>query len=172
MEKFITSKEIKKRVQQIAAAIALEHKQSNCTLPPVFVCVLNGGFMFFNDLIRELRQIDVNVEVDFIRIKSYNGRSNANGLDVIKDFDIDLKGKRVYIVDDMCETGATLMEAVSLASNRMPLDVKVVTVIERKNGYHMSDHVCFTVETDQWLVGYGLDNNQLDRTLEDIYTIN
>jgi hypoxanthine-guanine phosphoribosyltransferase len=45
-------------------------------------------------------------------------------------------------------------------------------MIERTNGKHLSDHVGFTIDTDQWLVGYGLDNNQLDRTLEDIYTIN
>ena len=72
----------------------------------------------------------------------------------------------------MCETGTTLIEAVSMASSRVPADVKIVTMIERTNGKQLSDHVGFTIETNQWLVGYGLDNNQLERTLEDIYTIN
>ena len=174
MEKeiLIERQSIQHRVNQLAVDIALEHHESNNPLPPVFVCVLNGGFMFFNDLIRALRKHRVVVEVDFIRIKSYNGRDNSNGPTIIKDFEVDLKGKRVYIIDDMCETGTTLIEAVSMASSRVPADVKIVTMIERTNGKQLSDHVGFTIETNQWLVGYGLDNNQLERTLEDIYTIN
>ena len=172
MEILIKKSDIQKRVRQIAIDIALEHKDSGNILPPVIVCVLNGGFMFFNDLIRELRVLGLDVETEFIRIKSYNGKDNSNGPIIIKDFEVDLKGKRVYLVDDMCETGTTLLEAVQMASSRVPNSIQIVTMIERVNGKHMSDHVGFTIDTDQWLVGYGLDNNQLDRTLEDIYTIN
>jgi hypoxanthine phosphoribosyltransferase len=172
MEVLIKKEDIQKRVHQIAADIVSEHKDSGSILPPVVVCVLNGGFMFFNDLIRELRVLGLDVETEFIRIKSYNGKDNSSGPIIIKDFEVDLKGKRVYLVDDMCETGTTLLEAVQMASSRVPNSIQIVTMIERVNGKHMSDHVGFTIETDQWLVGYGLDNNQLDRTLEDIYTIN
>jgi hypoxanthine phosphoribosyltransferase len=172
MEVLIKKEDIQKRVHQIASDIVVEHKDSGSILPPVVVCVLNGGFMFFNDLIRELRVLGLDVETEFIRIKSYNGKDNSSGPIIIKDFEVDLKGKRVYLVDDMCETGTTLLEAVQMASSRVPNSIQIVTMIERVNGKHMSDHVGFTIETDQWLVGYGLDNNQLDRTLEDIYTIN
>jgi len=172
MEVLIKKEDIQKRVHQIAADIVVEHKDSGSILPPVVVCVLNGGFMFFNDLIRELRVLGLDVETEFIRIKSYNGKDNSYGPIIIKDFEVDLKGKRVYLVDDMCETGTTLLEAVQMASSRVPNSIQIVTMIERVNGKHMSDHVGFTIATDQWLVGYGLDNNQLDRTLEDIYTIN
>ena len=172
MEILIKKDDIQSRVHRIAKDIVLEHKDSGNILPPVVVCVLNGGFMFFNDLIRELRVLGLDVETEFIRIKSYNGKDNSNGPVIIKDFEVDLKGKRVYLVDDMCETGTTLLEAVQMASSRVPNSIQIVTMIERVNGKHMSDHVGFTIDTDQWLVGYGLDNNQLDRTLEDIYTIN
>jgi len=172
MEVLIKKEDIQKRVHQIAADIVVEHKDSGSILPPVVVCVLNGGFMFFNDLIRELRVLGLDVETEFIRIKSYNGKDNSYGPIIIKDFEVDLKGKRVYLVDDMCETGTTLLEAVQMASSRVPNSIQIVTMIERVNGKHMSDHVGFTIETDNWLVGYGLDNNQLNRTLEDIYTIN
>lgn len=172
MEVLIKKEDIQTRVHQIATDIVSEHKDSGSILPPVVVCVLNGGFMFFNDLIRELRVLGLDVETEFIRIKSYNGKDNSAGPIIIKDFEVDLKGKRVYLVDDMCETGTTLLEAVQMASSRVPNSIQIVTMIERVNGKHMSDHVGFTIETDQWLVGYGLDNNQLDRTLEDIYTIN
>ena len=172
MEILIKKDDIQSRVHRIAKDIVLEHKDSGSILPPVVVCVLNGGFMFFNDLIRELRVLGLDVETEFIRIKSYNGQDNSAGPIIIKDFEVDLKGKRVYLVDDMCETGTTLLEAVQMASSRVPNSIQIVTMIERVNGKHMSDHVGFTIDTDQWLVGYGLDNNQLDRTLEDIYTIN
>ena len=172
MEILIKKDDIQSRVHRIAKDIVLEHKDSGNILPPVVVCVLNGGFMFFNDLIRELRVLGLDVETEFIRIKSYNGQDNSAGPIIIKDFEVDLKGKRVYLVDDMCETGTTLLEAVQMASSRVPNSIQIVTMIERVNGKHMSDHVGFTIDTDQWLVGYGLDNNQLDRTLEDIYTIN
>ena len=188
MEILIKKDDIQSRVHRIAKDIVLEHKDSGNILPPVVVCVLNGGFMFFNDLIRELRVLGLDVETEFIRIKSYNGQDNSGGVKFMKELELDLKGKRVYIVEDMvdtgatmleilqrvdmCETGTTLLEAVQMASSRVPNSIQIVTMIERVNGKHMSDHVGFTIDTDQWLVGYGLDNNQLDRTLEDIYTIN
>ena len=169
MEILIKKDDIQSRVHRIAKDIVLEHKDSGNILPPVVVCVLNGGFMFFNDLIRELRVLGLDVETEFIRIKSYNGKDNSNGPVIIKDFEVDLKGKRVYLVDDMCETGTTLLEAVQMASSRVPNSIQIVTMIERVNGKHMSDHVGFTIETENWLTGYGMDENGLLRTLEDIY---
>lgn len=168
MEILITSKEIQDRIAQLANDIVVEHKDSKNSLPPVMICILNGGFMFFNDLIRKM---SIDVEIDFIRLKSYNGRDNSAGVSIIKDLEVDCKGKRVYIIDDMCDTGSTLLEAVNMVNSRMPNDIKLVTLIQRKEGIQLADHCGFEVGPN-WLVGMGLDSNNLLRTLEDIYTIN
>ena len=73
-----------------------------------FICVLNGGFMFFSDLVKE---ITIPVEIDFIRCKSYYSRKQGD-LVISKDLETKIKGKHVYLVDDILDSGNT-MKAVS-----------------------------------------------------------
>ena len=84
---------------------------------------------------------------------------------------MDLKGKRVYIIDDICDTGATIMEALFMVNSRMAAEVKVVTLLKRVDGVLLTDFCGFEIG-DDWVVGYGLDDNGLKRSLQDIYKIN
>lgn len=168
MEIIITKEKIQQRVKELALEITEHHKASGNLLPPVLICVLNGSFMFFTDLVRNM---PIDCEIDFIRLKSYNGRDNSNGVDVLKDLEIDLLGKKVYVVDDMCDTGATMFEAICLIESRQPVDLSIVTLIKREGGCDIADFNGFEVG-DEWLVGYGFDDNGLKRNLEYIYKIN
>ena len=167
MEKIITKEQIRDRVQQLAEEISVDHMKSANSLPPVMICVLNGAFHFFSDLTRSM---SIHCEVDFIRLKSYEGQDNSGGVKVIKDVELDLYGKRVYIVDDILDTGATMFEALHLVNSRHAADVKVVTLLKRKSSPLMTDFCAFEIE-DQWVVGYGLDDNGIKRELLDIYEI-
>jgi hypoxanthine phosphoribosyltransferase len=168
MEVIITKEKIQQRVKELALEITADHEASGNTLPPVLICILNGGFMFFTDLVRNM---PIDFEIDFIRLKSYNGRDNSEGVDILKDLEIDLLGKKVYVIDDMCDTGATMFEAICLIESRQPVDLNVVTLIKRKGGCDIADFNGFEVG-DEWLVGYGFDDNGLKRNLEYIYKIN
>lgn len=167
MEKIITKEQIQDRVQQLAEAISVDHMNSTNALPPVMICVLNGALHFFSDL---TRMMSIHCEIDCIRLKSYDGQDNSAGVKVIKDVELDLHGKRVYIIDDILDTGATMFEALHLVNSRYAADVKVVTLLKRKSSPLMTDFYAFEIE-DQWVVGYGLDDNGIKRELLDIYEI-
>jgi len=168
MEKIIKKEEIQQRVKELADAISIDHIQSNNILPPVMVCVLNGSFYFFSDL---TRMMSIDCEIDFIRLKSYEDQDNSGGVRLVKSLETDLKGKRVYIVDDILDTGATIISALSLVNGRMPKSIKVVTLLQRNSNTMIPDFCGFEIG-DEWTVGYGLDDNGLKRNLQDIYKIN
>ena len=169
MEIIIRQDEISQRVRELAEQISTDHIfNSDNILPPVMICVLNGAYHFFSDL---THMMSIDCEVDFIRLKSYDGQDNSGGIIRVKDLELDLKGKRVYIVDDICDSGATMLEALFMVNSRMAAEVKVVTLLKRKNGVGMTDFHGFEIG-DEWVLGYGLDDYGLKRNLQDIYKIN
>lgn len=169
MEKIITQQQIQHRIKELADAISQDHKESEAILPPVLICVLNGAMHFFSDLSRSMT---INHEVDFVRLKSYDKRDNSGGILVTKNLEIDLKGKRVYIVDDICDSGASIMEMLFIVNTHFPATVKVVTLLKRKSGVDLTNYCGFELG-DEWVVGYGLDDNLgLNRELQDIYKVN
>jgi hypoxanthine phosphoribosyltransferase len=168
MELLISHDEIQKRVKELAAQISADHVQSENALPPVMICLLNGAIHFFSDLTRNMT---INCEIDFLRLKSYEGQDNSGGVTCLKDLELELKGKRVYIVDDICDSGATILEALFKVNSRMASEVFVVTLLRRGGGVDMTDYCGFTIN-DEWVIGYGLDNNGTQRELNDIYKIN
>ena len=169
MEIIINKQDIAARVKALAEAISIDHViNSTNVLPPVMICVLNGSFHFFSDL---TRMMSIDSEVDFIRLKSYTGQDNSHGVSVLKGLELDLKGKRVYIVDDILDSGATMIEALTMVNDRMAQEVKVVTLLKRANGPFIPDFYGFEIG-DEWILGYGLDDYGLKRHLQDIYKIN
>lgn len=166
MQVLIEEYKIDRKVRSLAHAITKEHKQSGNLLPPVLICVLNGGFMFFTDLVKDM---GIDCEIDFIRPKSYHGRDNSGGVVFTKDIELDLTGKRVYIIEDIIDTGATIIEILQKVNDHKPADVKVVTLVQRKNTKIPADYYCFEIG-DEWLrCGYGFDDNGLKRNYRNIY---
>ena len=168
MEILIPEFKIERRVRAMAHKISEEHKASGNSLPPVMICVLNGGYAFFADLMKDM---GIDVQMDFIRAKSYEGQDNSGGVKFTKELEIMCKGKRVYIIDDIVDTGKTMFEILCLVNDMMPEDVKVVTLLKRKKDSPPVDHFCFEID-DEWVVGYGLDDNSLRRNYRNIYKIN
>jgi len=165
MEIVIPEYKIERRVRAMAHKISEEHTASGNSLPPVMICVLNGAFMFFSDLVKDM---GIDVEIDFIRPKSYHGRDNSAGVTFTKDIELDLKGKRVYIVEDIVDTGQTMIEILQRISDKMPDEVKVITLVHRKGNEFPVDHFCFEIG-DEFVIGYGFDDNGLRRNYRNIY---
>ena len=168
MEKIINQSKIAHRVKKLAKAISQDHIQSGNTLPPVMICILNGSVHFFSDLTRAMK---IDCEIDFIRLKSYEGQDNSAGIQCLKGLELELKGKRAYIVDDICDTGGTILEALFMCNSKLTQEVRVVTLLKRKGGVDMTDFCGFTIDKE-WVVGYGLDNNGIQRELPHIYKLN
>jgi len=168
MEKLISQAKIAHRVKRLAKEISRDHIQSGNMLPPIMICILNGSIHFFSDLIRAMK---IDCEIDFIRLKSYAGQDNSGGIQILKELELELKGRRAYIVDDICDTGSTILEALFMCNSKLVQEVRVVTLLKRKDGVDMTDFCGFTINKE-WVVGYGLDNNGIQRELPHIYKLN
>ena len=167
MELIIQKNEIQKRVKELAIEISKDHQTTGNALPPVMICILNGAYMFYTDL---LRNMTCNVQSEFIRMKSYEGQDNSGGIEIIKGLELDLKGRNVYIVDDICDTGTTILEALFMVNSHIPAQVKVVTLTRRGGGVDLTNFCGFVIG-DEFIAGYGLDNNGVGRNLEDLYKV-
>ena len=97
---------------------------------PVMVCVLKGASLFFTDLCRE---IDLNIDMDFISVSSYGTSSKSSGVVKLnKDVDVDITGRDVIIVDDIIDSGLTLKHLKNLFSTRGPKSVKTIALLDKK----------------------------------------
>ena len=173
MEIVIAEFKIERRVRALAHKLSEDHKASGNTKPPVMICVLNGAFMFFSDLVKDM---GIEIEVDFIRARSYTGTDNSAGVEFTKEIEIDLTGKRVYIVDDMVDTGKTMaavkekvLKGGAPEATGKPGEVKIVTLVDRKSGTYSVDFTCFPDMGEEWFVGYGFDLDGLCRNYRNIY---
>lgn len=148
--------------------------------PVVALCVLKGGYLFFNDLLEQLREQSAKSEVsfqmgiDFIRLKSYQNDQSSGEIKVIGGDDLsNLCDKNVLVVEDIIDTGKTMSKLLKLLEKSKPNSVRVVSLLvkrtERSCGYR-PDHIGFEVP-DKFVIGYGLDYNEYFRDLGHICVI-
>lgn len=123
----------------------------------IFVCVLNGAFMFFTDLVKKLPRT---VLLDFVQISSYQNTTQPGEIKVIKDISQNYEGKRVFIIDDILDSGKTIGYLAKRLKSAGAIEVHSITVLERKVsttpvGIH-SHRALFTID-DEFVYGYGMD---------------
>ena len=170
MEKAINEKDLDIKIKILAKKINDEHR--NDSTPVVLVCILNGGFMFFSDLVK---QITIPIEIDFIRCKSYYGKKQGD-LVVTKDLETKIKGKHVYLVDDIFDSGNTMKAVSKFVQVKEPKSVTPVVAIYKENGDFDKVLHILKQDTDSLFdplyIGYGMDDeNGHNRNLSTIYTI-
>lgn len=137
---------------------------------PVFLSILNGSFMFTSDL---LKQMDFNCEVSFIKLASYSGVASTGKVQELLGLNTDIRGRTVIIVEDIVDTGHTLAELVEVLKKHRPKQIKVATFLLKPDAYDKDipiDYVGMSIPND-FIVGYGLDYDQLGRNLRNIYKI-
>jgi hypoxanthine phosphoribosyltransferase len=143
-----TEREIKNKVGEIAYNIKKrQHEQ-----PPVFICVLNGAFMFFTDLVKQVG----NCEIDFISAKSYNGTTQSE-IRILKTITIDIKGKDVYLIDDIYDSGNTMNRLIKHLQYNNPKSITPITLFKKQYSNNKDLIHGFELVDEHWLVGYGLD---------------
>ena len=154
MTELIRSDAIVAQTKILAKKIADTHRGDKT--PLVMLCLLNGGFMFFSELVRG---IDIDVECEFMRVKSYIKRKQGD-IKITKDLETPIKGKHVYIVDDILDTGNTLAAVQKFLEIKNPKSLSVVTLLTRKNSPKSNlNHLnAFTID-DEWVVGFGLGDD-------------
>jgi len=153
----INQDDINNRVKQIGAQITEDYKDKNL----VIIGIIKGSLYFCTDL---TSAIDLPVEVDFL---GFGNLPNSSSKKIIRDIDIDISGKHVILVEDIIRTGLTACYLVSHLESKKPASISVCSLLMNPDRLLLPAPVKYTGFEigDKWLVGYGLDINQIGRNL-------
>ncbi|WP_222984930.1 adenylate kinase [Flagellimonas meishanensis] len=164
---FLREEQILAAVEKVANEIARDYKDE----VPIFVGVLNGAFMFVSDF---LKAYPHPCQVSFVRLSSYQGLTSTGIVETLLDIPQEIDGKSVIILEDVVDTGRTLKQLVHLFSQTNVKEFKIATLFYKSevyNGEYAIDYVGMEIP-DNFIVGYGLDYNELGRNLREVYQIN
>ena len=160
------------KIDEAVARIAdrLNRDYADCTLPPIFVSVLSGSFMYLADL---TRKTTFNSELAFVKISSYDGTQSTGEVKQHLGIDFDITGRDIIIVEDIVETGHSIDHMVKYLAARNPRSVEVCTLFFKPDKYLYERPIkyCAMEIGNEFIVGYGLDYNQLGRNLKDIFVV-
>lgn len=162
----IPEEKIKARVAEIAAQISHD-LEGKC---PLFLAILNGSFVFAADL---LRGIDTPCEISFVRMASYEGTSSTGDVKQLIGLKEDIKDRTVVIVEDIIDSGLTMVHLLDLLKEKQPAEIKIAALLVKPGNLKVNldiPYCCFEIPND-FIVGYGLDYDGEGRNLPSIYTV-
>lgn len=165
-ETLIDSGKIAERVKSIGRKISDDFKGER----PLFLCILNGSFVFAADLVRAS---ECECEVAFIRLSSYAGTKSTGNVQTVFGMDIPVKNRHLIVVEDIIDSGETMRHFLGELKKMEPASVKLAVLLLKPDAlkYPMEvDYLGFEIE-DKFVVGYGLDYDGICRNLADIYQL-
>lgn len=164
-EILIGERRIKRRVRELARQISRDYRGR----VPVFIGVLNGSFVFFADLIRELT---IPCEVDFFKLSSYGDTKISSGnVRLLKDLNCQVTGRDIVIVEDIVDSGLSMKYIRDLILPQNPATFRIVTLLYKPDAIKLAlplDYVGFRIP-QEFVIGYGLDYAQRERNLKSIF---
>ena len=138
---------------------------------PVFICILNGAFMFAADL---YRYINIDSQITFMRMKSYEGMSTTGNVKSISGLLEDVKDRTVVVIEDIIDTGYTMQGIIEQLKEKGAKEVIISTLLFKPEALKVKDlpidYVALEIP-NAFIVGYGLDYDEMGRNLKDIYVI-
>jgi hypoxanthine phosphoribosyltransferase len=158
----LSEEEVAARVKEIAEEISKDYEGK----PLHLICILKGGVFFTCEL---AKRINLPLTIDFMSVSSYGAGTVSSGIvKITKDLDEPIEGKDVLIVEDIIDSGNTLAYLIEVLKQRNPNSIELCTLLDKPER-RVKDQVkvkytCFTVP-DQFIVGYGLDYDQIYRNL-------
>lgn len=165
VEPMISAKSIAARCEELATEIS-EYFHDTDKL--IVVGLLRGSFVFIADLAREL---SLPCEVDFLETSSYgNGTESSREVRILKDLRGEIEGRDVLVIEDIVDTGHTLLHVRGLLESRNPARLKVCALLDkpaRREVEIAADWIGFEIP-DEFVVGYGIDYAQRNRNLDHI----
>lgn len=165
----ISEADIDQRVRELAAQISADYAEKGNV---VLVGVLKGSFIFLADLSRRLT---IPRTIEFIAVSSYdNGNVASGAVRLVMDVRGNIENRHVLIVEDIVDTGHTLAYLIGMLESHRPASIRTCALLHKAESAEVDvaiDYVGFGIG-DEWVVGYGLDYAERDRTLPYIGTIN
>lgn len=165
---YIPNAEIEKAIDGVARKLDADY--AGRTEPPIFLCVLNGSIMFMAGI---MKRVNFPAELVSIKVTSYQGTQSTGTVLMPMGLTGDVKGRDVIIFEDIVDTGNTIVALKELLKSEGARDVRICTMLLKPEVYAKSeklDYVGMEIE-NAFIVGYGLDYNEIGRNLPDIYVL-
>ena len=137
---------------------------------PVVLCVLNGSIIFTSEL---MQRLDFECELASIKLSSYSGTKSTGCVQTAMGLTCDVKGRKVIVVEDIVDTGNTIVKLDSILREAGASEIRICTLLFKPGSYSKDipiDYIAREIPND-FIVGFGLDYNGLGRGLREIYVI-
>ena len=164
----IPYEEISKAIDKVAEKINSDF--NGCEDIPVLLCVLNGSIMFMGEL---MKRLEFNCQIVSTKLTSYNGTSTTGKVKQALGLTADITGRRVIVVEDIVDTGNTIVELQKILADAGAAESKICTLLYKPEACRKDlslDYVAMEIPND-FIVGFGLDYDELGRNYKDIYTL-
>jgi hypoxanthine phosphoribosyltransferase len=163
---FISAEEIDFAIKKMVAEIEDDFVDEI----PVFIGVLNGSFMVVSDFVKSYKK---SCEVSFVKMASYEGMATTNEVKELIGLNQDLTGRTVVVIEDIIDTGNTIVELKELFKKQNPKHFKIATLFFKPEAYKKEvkiDYVGIRIP-NKFIVGFGLDYDGLGRNLPEVYQL-
>lgn len=163
---YINKDQIQIAIKNIATKMNADFENET----PVFIGVLNGSLMVVSDL---MKQYEGNCEVDFVKLSSYEGTETTNEVNHLLGLNIDLRDRLVVVVEDIIDTGNTIVEVKNILDQLGIKTLKIATLFLKPEVYQKNitiDYIGIEIP-NKFVVGFGLDYDGLGRNLEHVYQL-
>ena len=163
----IPAEKIDEAVSAVAARINADYADKQT---PLFVGVLNGSFMFMSDLIKK---IEFQNELSFVKLASYEGTTSTGEVKSLIGLTTPIEGRHVIIVEDIVDTGESIDHMIRDLGRHHPASIAVCTLFFKPGSDRKQRQIKYRAMEigNEFIVGYGLDYDQLGRSLKDIYVV-
>lgn len=165
---FIKYEKIIEAIDGVAEKINRDFE--GCQDVPVLLCVLNGSIMFMGEL---MKRLNFNCQTISIKLTSYEGTSSTGRVKQALGLTSDIAGRRVIVVEDIVDTGNTIVELKNILADKGAAESKICTLLLKPDAYKKEepiDYVAMEIPND-FIVGFGLDYDEIGRNLKDIYIL-
>ena len=165
---FITYDKISAAIDEVADKINADFE--GCTDGPVLLCVLNGSIMFMAEL---MQRLNFNCQIVSTKLTSYEGTATTGKVKQAMGLTADLTGRRVIVVEDIVDSGNTIVELKQILADHGASESRICTLLLKPDAYKKDivlDYVAMEIPND-FIVGFGLDYDELGRNLKDIYVL-
>lgn len=165
---FIPYEQITAAIDKVAAEINKDF--AGCQDLPVLLCVLNGSIMFMGEL---MKRLDFNCQIISIKLTSYEGTESSGKVKQAMGLTADITGRRVIVVEDIVDSGNTIVELKQILAEKGASESRICTMLLKPDAYKKDvklDYVAMEIPND-FIVGFGLDYDELGRNYKDIYVL-
>ena len=166
LEVFLKEEDIQKEIKRVAAEINRDYVGKE----PLFLCILNGSFMFAADL---LKDVNIPCNVSFVKVSSYQGTDTTGKVKELMGLQEDVEGRHIIIVEDIVDTGYTMRDVLDSLAQKKAASVQVCALLCKPDKLKVDINLKYLAMNipNGFIVGYGLDYDGFGRNSRDIYKI-